>query len=325
MKDFRNEIALNDLIVHDKDAATVFWKGYEALRLNGLAFVPNFALGEGSVEVYIGSDNASYCGIAYRIKDILNYELSYAQPHTSGRWDALQYDPVFHGINTWQLHHGPQAQQAVEVPMGEWFRLREDFRGKQARIQLNDQTPLLVPRLAHAHARGSIGLWSYLPAYFRDLHISAYSVIDEALGDIPTLVEEDGLIQEWFLNGFGRIESEDSGIVNLNRFLPATTTEACLTRRFVLEKESDVVLHFGFSDEISIRIDGKPIFDGENHFKSSPQWNDQGYVYLDKKTMVSLSAGTHQIEILLKRTEPFGWGLKLALSGENLDLLSCEY
>ena len=130
------------------------WSGRKALRLSGqtasLLAIPNLALLQGRVEVDIGTEGAAYAGIAFRILDSLNYELAYAQPHTSGKWDALQYDPVFHGSNTWQLYHGAGAQKNVAVPTGTWFTLHLEFEERRAAIWVDNQPPLVVDRLAHS-------------------------------------------------------------------------------------------------------------------------------------------------------------------------------
>ena len=109
-----------EFVLRDPAPEVVAWQGREALRLSGqgasLAIIPDLFLSQGRVEVDIGSEGAAYAGIVFRLSDTLNYELAYAQPHTSGKWDAIQYDPVFHGSNTWQLYHGPGAQQVAQVP-----------------------------------------------------------------------------------------------------------------------------------------------------------------------------------------------------------------
>ncbi|MEF2965357.1 hypothetical protein V3851_05880 [Paenibacillus sp. M1] len=314
----------HEWVIRDDAASVTSWKGHEALCLNGLAFLPDVSLSEGSIEVYVGADDVSYCGIAFRIGDVLNYELAYAQPHTSGRWDALQYDPVFHGTNTWQLYYGTGAQQAAEVPKGEWLRLRVDFKDRQAMIRVNNEAPLYIPELAHDHKEGFIGLWSYKPAYFRDFRIS------DSCNDIINPVEattvhkhNSGFVEAWFLHGYGRVESEANGIVNLSRFLPETVSEANLTRKFVCHEVGEMTLAFGFSDEISIKVDGELQFAGEHKFKSSPNWADQGYVSPDRQVKLSLPTGVHQIEILIRRTEPFGFGFIFALTGGNYELMPC--
>jgi hypothetical protein len=93
---YQNDLSeMRDLFLCHGEAEPTEWQGRRALKLNGLVIIPDLALTEGHLEVQIGADGAAYSGIAYRVADKLNYELAYAQPHTSNQWDALQYDPVF--------------------------------------------------------------------------------------------------------------------------------------------------------------------------------------------------------------------------------------
>lgn len=326
MSEFNIDLTdLGAFVYREQDEVSVVkWQGHSCLCLNGLVFIPNMLISEGGVDVYIGSDDVSYSGIAFRLMDPLNYELAYAQPHTSGRWDALQYDPVFHGINSWQIYHGEGAQQATEVPTGKWFRLSVDFKDHRAVIRVNDQDPLVIPQLVHDQKEGLIGLWSYKPAYFRDLRIRKKSSIANVSMKALDYLHE-GAIKDWFLEGYGRIASEYNGNVNLHRFLPSKVTEVKLTRRFELMNDSEIILKFGFSDEIAIWIDEETVFTGENKFTASPEWKDQGYVYLDKQMTIPLNSGIHTIEVNLKRTEPFGFGFCMSLFGESCRLLSCEF
>ena len=143
------------LFIRDPQPEICHWQGRQALRLSGqgasLLLIPELLLSQGWIEVDIGAEGTAYPGIAFRVLDCLNYELVYIQPHTSGMWDALQYDPVFHGSNTWQLYHGPGAQQRVDVPPQTWQRLRVEFQDQRAWIRVGEQEPLLVNRLAHNH------------------------------------------------------------------------------------------------------------------------------------------------------------------------------
>ena len=300
----------------EQPEATSF-RGHKALRLFGLAAVPGLRLSEGSVEVHIAAEDVSYCGIAFRIRDSLNYELAYAQPHTSGRWDALQYDPVMNGVNTWQIYHGSGAQKQETVPMGEWFRLRVDFKDDWSAIRLNDGEPLVVPKLAHAHRDGLIGIWCYKPAWFRDLIVSDRCEADDvAMPERPPLA--GGLIKEWFLEGIGIVDCEDNGIVNLGRYLPSTMTEARLRRTFTLGKDGDVTLRFGCSDEISVMVDGETVCEERNRFAPDGEWNGQGYVSLNRERTISLPAGEHRLDLVVRRTEPFGFGFTFAIEGDGI-------
>ena len=147
------------LSVHASEAKAVEWNGRSALKLvDGLALVPGLEARDVSIEVSIGAEGPAYPGVAFRAADVSNLELVYAVPHVSGLWDALQYDPVFHGSNTWQLYHGTSYQKEAVVPTGEWFRLRVDARGDRAAITVGEQPPLIVGRLARGRRAGLAGL-----------------------------------------------------------------------------------------------------------------------------------------------------------------------
>jgi hypothetical protein len=68
---------LLDLEIHAAQAEVVPWQGREALRLeNGLALVPGRRTTDASIEVPIGADGPAYPGVAFRVADVLNFELA---------------------------------------------------------------------------------------------------------------------------------------------------------------------------------------------------------------------------------------------------------
>ncbi|MEW6230867.1 MAG: hypothetical protein AB1566_00970 [Chloroflexota bacterium] len=308
-KDLTN---LDELDAHASAAEVVTWNGRRALRLtNGLVVMPGLEVADGSVGVQIGAEAPAYPGIAFRIADALNYELAYAQPHTSGLWDALQYDPVFHGSNTWQLYHGRAYQKQAVVPTGEWFSLRVDVKGDRAAFTIGDQPPLVVGRLAHRQKAGLVGIWSFQPAYFSDFRVSACQAFPDSGWHYPAAPA--GVVGEWFLEGFGTVECEPSGILNLNRYLPLALGEVRLVRWFEVLSSEAVEFAFGFSDELSLQFGDQIVFTGRNTYASMRNRPDRGYVDSDMHVIrPALAPGTHRLTATLKVTEPFGWGLILS-------------
>ncbi len=317
---YQNDLSeMRDLILCHGEAAAVEWQGRRALKLNGLVALPDFPLSEGLVEVQIGADGTAYPGIAYRLADKSNYELAYAQPHTSGQWDALQYDPVFHHCNTWQLYHGPAYQQVADVPTGAWFKFSIDFQDERAVIRVGDQTPLIVNRLAHAHRQGLIGLWTYLPAHYCDLRVTT---LDHDLPPAaPGQPIDPGNIDAWYMENFGTIVCEPTSILNLNRYLPISVGEVRLSRWIDVSAAGPIELNVGFSDELTLQIDDQVIFTGQNIFHDEPEWSRRGYVAPTNCVQHTVTSGRHQISAMLKNTEYFGWGLIVNLRGENFKLL----
>lgn len=256
-----------ELFLRDPAAEIAVWHGQEVLRLSGqgasLALIPELCLSQGKIEVDIEAEGAAYAGIAFRALDTYNYELAYIQPHTSGCWDALQYDPVFHGSNTWQVYYGAGAQQMAQVPPQTWIRLKVEFKGQQALVQAGEQPPLLVSRLAHPHQSGLVGIWTYLPAHFANLRVWD-DLPDWTHLNFPALPGENtcGLLDAWFLDGFGKVNCEPGGILNLNRYLPVTVKEVRLIRQIEMLENGSLTLDLGFSDELNLQMDDQVIFTG---------------------------------------------------------------
>jgi hypothetical protein len=319
------ENALTDprtLVVQAEGSERATWNGHEALRLeNGLALLPGLAVQDAGVEVWIGADGPAYPGIAFRVADTENYELAYAVPHVSGQWDAVQYDPVFLGSNTWQLYYGPSYQGTAEVPTGRWFRLRVDVCGERAAIAVDGQPPLLVARLAHSVGTGLLGLWTYLPAHFRDLRVTTPAQ-DVPAGVLPAAPA--GAVTSWFVEGYGVVEAEPNGVVNLNRLLSPSVGAVRLVRRLELMTEGEVEFDLGYSDALSLELDGQVVHHGEHTFQGFADRAARGYAEIRESLRLVLAAGTHQLTAVLQVKEGFGWGLVLAARGKGVRWLPAE-
>jgi len=306
------------LSVHASEAKVVDWNGRRALKLvDGLALVPDLTARDVSIEVSIGAEGPACPGVVFRAADVSNFELVYAVPHVSGSWDAVQYDPVFHGSNTWQLYHGTSYQMQAVVPTGEWFRLRVDAIGDRALFTVGEQPPLSVGRLAHGERTGLAGIWTFKPAYFSQLRISPCRQLPEALWEPPAAPQ--GVIDEWFVEGFGVVSCEPGGVLNVNRYLPISAGEVCLTRQFEALSHRELELRLGFSDELTLELNGEVVLEGSNTFAGFADYEARGYAYHGKHAVRrAVSEGTHRLAATLKVTEPFGWGLVAAVVGQEV-------
>jgi hypothetical protein len=312
---------LSDLDLLAAEAEVVTWQGHEALKLvNGLAMIRDLVLSDACIEVAIGAEGVAYPGVAFRAADRANYELGYAQPHTSDLWDAIQYDPVFHRSNTWQLYHGPAYQKAATVPTGQWFTLRVDVKGDRAAFAIDGQPALVVPGLMHGQAAGRVGLWTFRPAYFRDLRVTECIELLEEAVEPPT--KPAGLVDAWLIEDFGRVTCEPNGVLNLNRYLPASVGEVVLLRQFETSLRDVISLSFGFSDELHLQLDGQTLFEGKQTFANLGTYESRGYVEPDQHTVSqTVAPGVHTLSARLKVAEPFGWGLVARFEGQNSEML----
>jgi hypothetical protein len=318
-------INLHELEIHAEQAEFVTWQGHEALRLeNGLALIPEKRLKNASVEVQIGADNPAYPGVAFRVADVLNYELAYAVPHASGLWDSLQYDPVFHGSNTWQMYYGPGYQQEAQVPTGQWFHFKLDYCKDRGTVSVDGGSPLVMTELAHPMEMGRFGLWTFRPAYFSDLRVSACEELSIPEATVANIAE--GVIENWFVQDYGVVACEPNGVVNLNRCFPTCMKKARLMRRFEISKETEIKFEFGFSDLLKLALDDEEIFSGVNTFTGFADRTARGYAELGMGSLRQiLPPGNHNLTADLEVSEGFGWGLVLTARGKGIRWLPAEF
>jgi len=127
------------------------------------------------------------------------------------------------------------------------------------------------------------------------------------------------------VEGYGVVTCEPNGVINLNRHLPVSLGEVRLTRRFEMPEVEAVTFEFGFSDALSLELDGQVIFSGENTFTGFADYAARGYVELGEQSLRQvLAPGTHCLTAALRESEGFGWGLALSAHGEGLRWLPVE-
>ena len=113
----------------------------------GGATVKDFQMRDGVVDVDVATAaTRGFFGIQFRIDATgENAEWIYLRPHKSGLPDAIQYTPVLNTGLNWQIYNGPGFTGAVEIPRNEWFHIRVEITGAQARLYVKDMTaPALV-------------------------------------------------------------------------------------------------------------------------------------------------------------------------------------
>jgi hypothetical protein len=133
-----------------------------------------------------------------------------------------------------------------------------------------------------------------------------------------------GAVDGWYLEGFGALRCEPGGILNLNRYLPASIREVRLARRLEMPEAGKVVFLIGFSDDVLLQIDEQEVFSGHNTWKDTSEWKDRGYASPDHRVEVQLSRGLHTITARLKAVEYFGFGMALRIEGSPHKLLPVD-
>lgn len=130
------------------NAKAAEYLGRKTLMLDGgAAILSGFEMRDGVVDVDVATPAArGFFGFQFRIaRQGADGEEVYLRQHKSGLPDALQYTPVLNTGRNWQIYSGPGFTGAVDIPRNEWFHMRLEVTGAQARFYVKDMSkPALV-------------------------------------------------------------------------------------------------------------------------------------------------------------------------------------
>src|SRR5581483_6255961 len=139
--------------------------GRKRLSLDGgAALLKDFEIRDGVIDVDVEtSARRGFVGVMFRIADEgANGEEVYLRPHKSGLPDAIQYTPVLNTGRNWQIYSGPGFTAAIEIPKAEWFHMRVELTGAQARLFVKDmeKPALVMDDLKSGVQKGQVALYS---------------------------------------------------------------------------------------------------------------------------------------------------------------------
>ena len=133
-------------------------------RVRGtVAYPKNFQFRDGVIECDMAG--GYYLGISFRIREVEGEHFSediYFRIEGNERQKTVQYYP--HGILKQEELHRPPYEQAIRlIKQNEWFHVRIEVQGKQARAFLdNGKEPVqVIENLMHDHTVGSVGVRSW--------------------------------------------------------------------------------------------------------------------------------------------------------------------
>jgi hypothetical protein len=318
-----------------RNASVVEHEGRESLA--GFAYLDGVQFTNGVIEVDVAVpdvDARSYPGIIFRVQSEGDYERVYLRPHRAPLYpDAIQYTPVMNGIAGWQLYNGEGLTAATEVPEGEWVRLRLEVGGEQARLYLGEsnEPALVIDHLRHGVSTGSVGVMGPVDgtAYFSNF---TYRQDDDlGFGPVPWPDTPPGTITEWDISqafALGGVdlelppsgqdvaaiewigaEPDPTGLVDVSRYTGRVGREPdCVFARTTLEgSEGEVVrLEFGYSDAVSIFLNGELLFTGSSAYtQRDPSF--LGIIGYFDAVYLPLLEGENDLSLIV--TESFGgWG-----------------
>jgi hypothetical protein len=312
--------------------------GREALFLDsGYAWLDGVDFENGTIEFDLASPvEAGFHGLAFRALSHEDHEHVYVRPHLSGKQDAVQYLPVFHGLSTWQLYSGPRYVQPATFVPDRWMHIRAIIRGKRLELSVDGQT-VVFPELVRPSVAGPIALTASAgPTRFANLVITPGETGPPEGGDGGKADETPvAVITQWRVSTpfpesvvlssdvlkpaasaslrWDPLDISVRGIANLGALRKLTeganTVFAAVTLR--AQKAGPVRVRFGFSDRAVVYLDGRPLYRGNAKFQSR-DYRFLGTVGLYDELFLLLHAGDNHVWIAV--SEDFGgWGVTMQL------------
>ena len=302
----------------------------------GRAQINDLAFTNGTIEYDVAFDQSrSFVDVHFRSLDQDNAEKVYIRPHQSGNPDANQYTPVYNGLSAWQLyHHGFGSK--VNYRFDDWNHVKIKVSGKQGQVFINDMnTPVItINEFLGPVNKGSISFGS-------SNKNSCYTNIKVTEEQNPLAIAEteskplpQGLIREWqvsqtfskdVINGtelqatkvspltWTSLEVDRHGMLNMARAEGVTDEKHTAFAKTIIraDKPMTKALELGFSDQATVFLNGKKIYQGDNTFRTR-DYRYLGTVGLFDTLYLPLKQGEN--ELMIAVSESFGgWGVTATL------------
>ena len=306
----------------------------------GTAFLNDIQFENGVIEVDVAVTGArSYPGIIFRAWPDGSWERVYIRPHRSGCTttslysDVLQYVASFNRVDSWQLYNGDGYTAGAAIPLNQWFHVKIEVAGSQARVTINeaDKPSLQIHSLQNGLRKGGLGLNGPLDgsAYFSNF---SYQTDQIPSFDPPPLQEvQPGHFRDWQISQpfkalkidmeklpsqqkleptWKTITADTTGLVDVSHYYPRSGEPDAVFAKTSISSDQDKLfkLNVGYSDYISIFLNGQFLFSGNSAYQSrDPSF--LGIVGFFDTVILPLKKGEN--ELLFTVAEMMGgWGFK---------------
>jgi len=308
----------------------------ETLLLNGQAIVKNLNFTNGTIEVDVYTNSKrSFAGIIFRKQDQTMEEV-YMRLHKSSQADAVQYTPIFKNETNWQLYREHQAM--VSFKNTGWNTLRIEVANTSVEVFVNNEKMLSLDNLRTNNSSGSIGLSALFTNRFSNFRV----INRDATGNSQTGDNNDispNIITQWQIsqaktynekeldiNDFAKekyitVTTEKSGLLPISKYLEKPSSGnfeqnqedyTIASTTIHADSQETKLFSFDYSDRIIVYLNGKPIFKGDNAFRS------KGIQYMGhmdinaNKLYLPLKKGTNEIQcVVIDKAN--GWGIMAKL------------
>jgi hypothetical protein len=311
--------------------------GQQALKLHGgSAMLPSIQAEEGVIEFDIAvSEIRGFSGARFRQQDALNFEHFYIRPHQSGNPDANQYTPVFDGSTGWQLYYGEDYAAPVTYRFDEWMHVKLVFQDSNADVYIDSVEPVLrVRKLKRAVAAGSVGVdaSNFSPAHYANFEFSSlpadylFAAVKDNVAPMSAetistwrvsgrfdvgMVTDTSVLSDKFIadRSWAILNTEPTGIVNFGTLGGNKPGMNAVIARVIVNAEREQIkgLKFGYSDAVSVYVNGTRLYSGANMYESR-DYRYLGTIGLFDAVYLPLKAGDNEVWFAV--SEAFGgWGI----------------
>jgi hypothetical protein len=302
--------------------------GRTCVVLEDSATVTDAELVDGVVEadIAIGPERGFH-GVVWRQQDDESFESFFVRPHQVGNPDAIQYTPVFNGISSWQLYHGPGFWAPISFPIGDWFTIRVVFAGTRAEVYVADlETPALeIGELKRPVEPGRVGVFAGGPA----IHLARFaydpSVSIPLHGPAPRPVPAlEGIVPVWHVSDtfpedaqadalpgrtWTRLASEPTGLADLSRVNGIRDGKNTVFARAVVRssRAQTKAVELGFSDRAVVSLNGRALYGGDYAYRSR-DYRFLGSVGYFDTLYLELEEGDNELVVAVSE-DLGGWGV----------------
>ncbi len=317
---------------HAQQPAILIEQGYATLKDR------TFKNGTIELDVFLKKEQG-FPGVYFRQKQGQS-EGFYLRPHLPGKPDATQAISVYNGLASWQIYFGPTYSFAYDFEYDRWTHVKLVVNGHKAQVFLDHATaPHLSWYLKHTPQAGAISLGGGGAA----MHYANFTISsDSSLVQFNPIIEKarTNTIQEWtvsnkfyeaVLKNKNRLDSlllsakwehelkaDGTGIADLSKVVQRYEGQGntVLVRCRINSSTSQTKLfHFGYSDRVVVLLNGQPLYQGNNQYRSR-DYRFLGTIGLFDAVYLPLQKGAN--ELILAVSEDFGgWGIIGKLDNEH--------
>jgi hypothetical protein len=307
----------------------------------------DFHFTNGTIEYDMEPLDPRFASFYFRWKNSKETECFYFRTERAGNpqaGDAVQYAPFLDGVNIWDMlfHFQTNADFSKDV----WNHVKLVISGKQMRAYVNDmKSPVLeVPMLEGNVASGTLAFDGQ--AVISNLEVKPDSTegLSPEAGFDPT-ASDPRYLRKWQVSvpistapnidfsydyipndsmKWEDLSAERHGLINLTRRFGGTVGRRIVWLKTAIhsDKNQDKMLHFGFSDEVWVLINDKPLYVDKNLYNTPMAKLPDGRCSIENTSFkIPLKEGDNQLMVGVANFF-YGWGIVARL--DDIDGIGLE-